>query len=737
MRRFCVKSARAMLAWGAAAAALGGLERLPLVAPGGAAGPGLLALWVSGAQAQTQLPGLVVTTPSPVAKRRPAAAAPEAPPVAGVPAEDTFVPLTIVPVEEIAGSPGATLTDSLQMKPGIVGSTFAPGANRPIIRGLDNFRVLMQESGIGSHDVSALSEDHAVPIDPLSIDRIEVVRGPATLRYGSQAIGGVVNAINGRIPEIIPPRGISFATRGGLSSVDGGADGAFKMTAGSGNFAVYADGFKRHSGDYDTPQGRQANTFVDSEGFAFGTSYVGKDGYIGVAFSRFNSLYGIPGAEAAEERVRIDLQQDRLQSRGEWRVRDHGIEAIRYWLGSSWYAHDELHGEGEVGSRFKNRQTEGRVEVQHLPVMTGLGELRGAVGVQFGYKRVAALSFEETEDPGVFADNLLDPARTNTVAAFWFEELQLTKRLRLQAATRIEQTSMDGTGLVLDPTDPGKGALVATERRFMPLSASAGLLYDLPWGVVARLTGQYVERAPADAELFSKGVHEATGTFEIGNPNLNEEKAHTFELGFRKANGPLRFDASAYYTRFNGFIFKQLAGKCDDTLATCVADPDADLELDRVVYQQRNATFYGVELLGELDIGRVWRGTWGIDGRYDFVRASFDDAEGGNVPRIPPHRAGAGVYYRDVNWFARLGFLHAFDQSRIGNGETPTDGYTLLNVDLAYTFKLDGGFAPEMTIGLKGENLLDDDVRNHVSFKKDEVLEPGRTIRLYGMVKLN
>jgi iron complex outermembrane receptor protein len=728
MHMFCVKAGWTMLAGATAAAMLGGAA--------------------TGVLAQVQLPGIVVTTPSPVAKPKtpssktaPAAPeAPQSPPAADVPVEDTFVPLTVITAEQIASTPGATLTDALQSMPGITGSTFAPGANRPIIRGLDNHRVLVQENGIGSHDVSALSEDHAVPIDPLSIDRIEVVRGPATLRYGSQAIGGVVNAFNGRIPEIVPPKGISFATRGGSSSVDGGADGAFKVTAGSGNFAVYADGFRRHSGDYDTTQGRQFNTFVDSEGFAVGTSFIVRNGYLGVAFSRVNSLYGIPDSvpgdsSVLDERPRIDLKQDKLQSRGEWRVRDHGVEAIRFWLGSSWYAHDELHsheGEDEVASRFKNRQTEGRVEVQHLPVMTGLGELRGAVGVQFGRKRVAALSFEETEEEGVFADNLIDPASTSTVAAFWFEELQLTRRLRLQGATRIEQTAVDGTGLFL--TAPNAGDVVAVERRFMPVSAGAGLLYDLPWGVVARLTGQYVERAPADAELFSKGVHEATGTFEIGNPDLTEEKAQTFELGFRKAAGPFRFDVSAYYTRFNGFIFKGIDGTCDATLDTC---GPANGELDRVLYRQRNATFYGLELLGELDIGRVWRGTWGIDGRYDLVRASFDDAEGGNVARIPPHRAGAGVYYRDSIWFARLGFLHAFDQNRIGEGETPTEGYTLLNAELAYTFKLDRAFAPEMTIGLKGENLLDDDVRNHVSFKKDEVLEPGRTIRLYGTVKLN
>jgi iron complex outermembrane receptor protein len=689
-----------------------------------------LAIRATELRAQTQLPGITVVTPSPVTKPAPkpqptpSSETPLSPPPAGFFIEDAFVPLSIVPSEQIAGTPGATLTDSLQMKPGIIGSTFAPGANRPVIRGFDNFRVLVQEGGIGSHDVSALSEDHAVPIDPGIIDRIEVVRGPATLRYGSQAIGGVVNAITSRIPEIIPPNGISFETRGGFSSVDRGSDGVFKVSAGSGTVVVYADAFKRHAGDYDTPLGRQFNTFVDSEGFAVGTSYVGKNGYIGIAFSRFESLYGIPGADALDERTRIDLKQDKIQSRGEWRVGAHGVEAIRFWLGSSWYAHDEIGfeaGPPEIGSRFVNRQTEGRVEVQHLPVMTGLGELRGAVGVHFGLKKITALSFE--------GDGLLDPARTDSVAAFVFEELQVTKRLRLQAAARIEQTTVDGIGLdVLTPTP--------FERTFNPFSVSAGALYELPMGVVARLTAQYVERSPADAELFSKGIHEATGTFEIGNPFLAKEAAKSVELGFRKAKGAFRFDASAYYTVFDGFIFKQLTGlKCDDTLASC----GAGTELDQVVYGQRNATFYGLELFGEHDIARIWKGVWGIDARYDFVHASFDDAQGGNVPRIPPHRAGAGLYYRDLNWFARLGFLHAFDQNRIAENETPTKGYTLVGADLAYTFKLDGqaGLVSEMTIGLKGENLLDDDVRNHVSFKKDEVLQPGRTIRLYGIVKLN
>jgi iron complex outermembrane receptor protein len=279
----------------------------------------------------------------------------------------------------------------------------------------------------------------------------------------------------------------------------------------------------------------------------------------------------------------------------------------------------------------------------------------------------------------------------------------------------------------------------------MPLSASFGMLYELPGGAVWRLTGQHSERAPADAELFSKGMHEATGTFEIGSPFLAKEKAATFELGIRKATGPFRFDAATFYTKFDGFIFRGLTGvECNGTLTSCGnLSPDPDEEVfDQVLYQQRKAIFYGLELMGELDIGRVWRGVWGIDGRYDFVHAAFADAEGGNVPRIPPHRAGLGIYHRDLNWLARLGFLHAFDQDRVGANEASTKGYTLLNADLAYTFKLDpsaglNGLVPEITIGLKGENLLDDDVRNHASLKAHEVLLPGRTIRLYGTVKLN
>jgi len=751
------------------------------------AGKGAMAIVLGGvlastadAQTQIQLPGIEVTSPSPVARparkatpartkgptapRRTAAQAPAAPPPspplpdepslpgALVVVDDAFVPVTVVTERELLASPGPTLADALAQKPGITNSTFSPGSNRPVIRGLDTYRVRVQENGIGSADVSALSEDHGVPIDPFSAERVEVVHGPATLRYGSQAIGGVVSVENNRIPMFIPPRGYTAELKGGLSSGDLGRDGAFQVTSGAGNVAVHIDAFRRRTFDYDTPHGVQPNTFVDAKGVSLGGSWIWADGYFGVAWSRYQSLYGIPGEEAEEAKPRIDLLQDKLIAKGEWRVRDHGIEAIRLWLGSTRYGHNEVvragaheHGEEEdheheheeeellagdmIGTRFTNREHEARAEAQHMPVATSLGELRGAAGIQWGQKRTRGFGVEEP------VDGLLDPvAKQSMVAGFLFEELEVTRRLRLQAAGRIESNASEGTGV--------ENPLVSTEpetfsRDYTPTSGSLGMLYELPLGVVARLTAQHTERAPDLGELYSKGVHEATGTFEIGNPDLRVEKANTIELGFKRARGGFRFDASVFHTVYDGFIFKSFTGRqCDDTLDTCGSGE----ELDELVFAQRDAKFTGVELGGELDVGRAGRGIWGVSGQYDFVRARFEG--GDNVPRIPPHRLGAGLYYRDLAWRASLSALHAFRQNDVFSldvRDTPTSSYTMVNAELAYSFKTTGavGDPTEMTIGIRGENLLDDDVRNHVSFKKDEVLQPGRTIRVFGSIKLN
>jgi iron complex outermembrane receptor protein len=726
-----------------------------------------------------QLPAVTVTTASPVAKPKktkhkatstaPAPGEPAEEPSAPLPAvglqplpgaivdDQSFVAVTVATSREFTANGGATITDTLEMKPGIAGTNFAPGANRPIIRGLDSYRVRTQENGIGTHDVAAISEDHAIPLDPLAADRVEVVRGPATLRYGSQAIGGVVAAENERIPTFIPKGGFSGRIIGGFTSVDDGADGAMSATAGAGGITVHADGFKRSADDYQSPRGTVLNSFVESEGASIGTSLIGTDGFVGVSFTRFASLYGIPGEEAEEGvNPRIDMEQDKFMAKGEWRVRSSGVDAIRFWFGASDYAHDELaihdpavDTEFELGSRFTNREQEARVEIQHRPFMTGFGELSGAIGVHVDNRDTRGQSFE--------GESLLEPVQTQSVAAFWFEELAVTRQLRLQAATRIEESTVDGRGWEEfhgheDPGNPGEWHFhshdFAGERSFTPVSAGLGLLYDLPFATVLRLNGQYVERAPDAAELFSKGMHEATGTFEVGNPFLVEEKAATAEIGLKKTTGAVRFDASAYYTRYTGFIYRALQGftcepeshggefHCDEEGHGGGAGHDHAFDL--VYFQQRDATFYGAELAAQLDVGRVWNGIWGIDGQYDFVHAEFENGE--NVPRIPPHRLGGGVYYHDASWLARVGLLHAFAQDEIGLNEIETPGYTLVNAELSYTTEVRApdGTASQVTIGVRGENLADDEVLDHTSFKRrEDVLQPGASVRAFGIVKLN
>lgn len=648
--------------------------------------------------------------------------------------EDTFAPVTIATSREILSQQGASLTDTLAGRPGIAGSTFAPGSSRPIIRGLDSYRVRVQENGIGSHDVSTISEDHAVPIDPFTADRVEVIRGPATLRYGSGAIGGVVSAENQRIPTFIPPKGLSAEVKGGGASVDDSSDGAFQATAGANGFAVHADGFRRHSGDYDTPRGTVRNSFANSEGFGAGLSRVGAEGFLGISFARTESLYGVPGEEADEGVLpRIDLEQDKVQVRGEWRPRTSGIDAVRFWLGTSDYAHNELarHDGGpdfEIGSRFTNREHEGRIEVQHMPLSTSLGTLTGAAGVQLVERKTRGQSFE--------GESLLEPAHTTSIAGFWFEELEASQRLKLQAALRVEETRVDGFGWS-NVSNSAAPVAFDGERRFLPVSTSLGLIYGLGFNTAVRVNGQYAERAPDAAELFSKGVHEATGTFEIGNPGLEKEKAYSLEAGLVRAEAPIRFDATAFVTHYQGFIYRQLTGSaCAEDLASCgtPAAAAAEESFDQVLFQQRDATFYGVEIAAQYDVDRLWGGVWGIDGRYDFVHARFENGE--NVPRIPPHRLGAGLYWRDAAWFARAGVLHAFDQTRIGTEEIETPGYTLVSAELSYTAETSAG--TRTTLGIKGDNLTDDEVLNHTSFKRrEDVLLPGASVRLFGSISLN
>ena len=328
-----------------------------------------------------------------------------------------------------------------------------------------------------------------------------------------------------------------------------------------------------------------------------------------------------------------------------------------------------------------------------------------------------------------------NPSDTTYIAGYIFEELEVSPTTTFQAAARLEHSDVEGANR-LDPLDPADD-VVSLQRDFTAFSGSLGLRQKLSNDIVFTLTGQYAERAPEAQELYSKGIHEATETFEIGDPNLDKEVAKSVEIGLKRSKGPFRFDASAYYTKFDGFIFKQLTGEsCGETIVSCGVED----ELDQVLFSQRDADFYGAEIAFQYDVASIWRGVWGIDGQFDIVHAEFQN--GDNVPRIPPHRLGGGIFYRDANLFGRIGVLHAFDQDDVNqeSEEEETPGYTLVSAELSYTNDFPGssGLGTAYTIGIKGENLLDDEVLNHSSFKRrEEVLLPGASVKAFAKIKLN
>jgi iron complex outermembrane receptor protein len=703
------------------------------------------------AHAQTTLPDISIAAPSPIqrprpAPRREAASTSETSPGTLTIVADQFATVTFVGPEEMRRAGGGTLGDLLFSKPGVTGSSFAPGAaSRPIVRGLDAYRVRIQENGVGSSGVSELGEDHGVPLDPLAVGRLEVMRGPATLRWGSQAIGGVVNASNNRIPEALPcddPQGagpcVRVETRASVSTVDAGLDGATLVDVGEGNFALHADVHGRRGGNYAIPtypylappdpapivDGRQPNSYRRSGGWSAGGSYLFDRGYFGVAVTQLDSVYRIPGIEATETRTRIDMRQTKVTAKGEYRPLSSFIEAIRVFGGVTDYKHHELADESGfdgIQQTFASQEQEGRIEAQFAPVELGFATLTSAVGVQGSHQRLTA--------PGSVEAGLFDPNRSTSVAAFLFNELKLSERLRLQIAGRIEHARVTGStpDLFLDPS-----FAFFHDRNFTPKSVAGGLLYDLPYDLVASVTAQHVERAPRGPELFSRGVHEATGTFDIGNPRLSTETAETFELGLRRATGPFRFEATFFYTRFHGFIYRRLTGEsCEGEFESCSPAGEGG-DLNQAIYSQRDASFRGGELQSQWDAAQVLGGVLGVENQLDVVRATFSD--GTNVPRIPPVRLGGGLSWRDAHWLARVNLLHAFAQNHVAPiAEKRTRDYNLLKAEISYTTKLPKGDFParEVTVGVVGDNLLNADIRNSVSYKKDEVPMPGANVRLY------
>lgn len=602
--------------------------------------------------------------------------------------------------DELTREGGLNIADALTNIPGVNSTSFAAGAGRPVIRGLDASRVRVLENGLGSFDVSDLSPDHGVPIDPLALQRVEVVRGPATLRYGSQAIGGVVNALNDRIPTRLGSRSFSGDVHFATGSVDSSSEIAALANGNFGNFAWHLDGVKQDRGDYDIPiaPGVMTNTAADGLGYSAGGSFIGSNGYIGGAYVRFESEYGIPAEDAF-----IDMQQDKGLFAAEWRDPVPGFTAFRLNAGISDYAHDEVVEGVGVASTFLDDQYEIRSEL----VAGAFGPFSAAaIGLQVQNREFSGLG--EAED-------FLRPSVTGSLGVFGFAEAPLGERITLEFGARYETTDVEGTPI----------SDVFTRREFKPVSASAGAVFRAMDELTFGVSLFYAERSPNQVELYARGPHEATGTFEIGDPALNLEKALNIEANARLTLPWVTAELTVFRTSFEGFVFGQLTGNSYDEAGVFVPDLSADFA--ELLYLQRDATFVGGEFQAAIELAQFGDGELTLDLMADAVEAEFGG--GGDLPRIPPVRIGGGLRYEGeiIDVYARL--LHAFDQNDIAANETPTDGYTKLDAGVTWhAAKTDDG--SEVNLSLIGRNLTDEEIRNHVAFNKDEVVMPGRDVRV-------
>ena len=680
--------------------------------------------------------------------------------VRATPLADTAENLAL-PVEVLAGArldeaKAGTLGETVAKLPGVQSSNFGPGVGRPIIRGLDGARVQVLSDGLGSGDVSTVSVDHAVSIEPFLAEQVEVLKGPATLLYGSGAIGGAVNVVDGRIPETradVPLRGRG-ELRGG--SVNDERTGMFRLDGGTGAFAFHFDALHREAGDYripgfaesaahlaeagETPDPDEAgllrNSAVRTDSAALGVSWIGARGYLGGAYSLYNSAYGIPGGahghangddatheddgEAhgdphgnAEADVHLLMDQRRSELRG-------GIdkigwfESLRVKLADTDYTHTEFEGEA-VGTVFHNRSTEGRAELVHAAV----AGWKGAFGLQVGQRDFIAIG-EEAFVPG---------SLSRDTGLFWIGKREIDGArgpLQFDLGLRHDRNRID------------VDAATAPDRRFGTTSASLGVGWKASEAVHVNLGLDVAQRAPGAEELYSDGLHVATSSYEFGDASLDVETARRAELGMHLHYGPVELHLSVWQTRYRDFIY--LAG--------------TDAEVDGAplrLWRQGDARFTGGEAKLDWDIADNASGLWALGLFADVVRARLEAdagstatialdiahegnvdqvtahvATGGNLPRIVPARLGATLRWERDGWRASLGAVRSARQDRVAAFEQATPGYTLVDAHVAW--HIDTAAGREWEVFLDGNNLTNREARPHTSFLKALVPLPGRNL---------
>ncbi len=635
-----------------------------------------------------------------------------------------------------------TIGETLARQPGVSATSFGPNASRPILRGFQGERIRVLTDGIGSIDVSNTSVDHAVIIDPLLAERIEVLRGPSALLFGSSAVGGVVNVIDTRIPRSVPANGYrvnGIANYGSAANERSG--GAAGDVAVGEHLVLHADGSYLKSDDLRTGKGyllsaparaaalsqvglpqdtdepidfaanaglrnKLPNSASETWTAGVGAAIITDTGNLGVSYSHYDSLYGVPVRYATavgqeQEAPRLDVVQNRFDVRGEVQTGGGFLDRIRFRAGQASYRHFELEEDNSVGTAFYNKGLEGRLEL----VQANRGGWQGASGIQY-FNRI----FNVVGDEAFLPKN-----ETNQTGLFTLQQYS-NGPIRLEGGVRYEHTDLAAR----TPDDDLR--FFRGGRQFDAVSGSIGGSYGVTDGVRLGVNLSRTERAPSAEELFANGGHAGTQAYELGSPDFSLEKSWGLEGTLHAHGNGFSFDASAYYNWFSNYISEnQVAQPICDAAA---APSNRTVELPCFQYQQADARYYGFEANASVRVAQVGGYVINADALGDYVRASIVDD--GPVPRIPPMRVLGGIEAQGDAANARLEVEHVFDQNRIAAFETQTNDYTMVNASI--------GFSPfgkdnKTSILLSANNIFDVVARRHASFLKDFAPLAGRDFR--------
>jgi iron complex outermembrane receptor protein len=605
-------------------------------------------------------------------------------------------PSSVIAGVELEDRRRGTIGETVSEETGVQSSYFGPGVGRPVIRGQDGARVQVLSGGSASLDASTVSVDHALSIEPFIAEQIEVLKGPSTLFYGAGAIGGVVNVVDGRIPDQLREAGLSGRVELGGDSVANSRGGVARVDAADGQFALHADAFWRKSDDVEAPgteHGEIENSAIETSGGALGgvAFGAGGDAFVGLSLSAYNNLYGIPGGaheheegedhDAEAEAVRIDMSQTRADLKAGLERPLPGIERALFKFTRNDYEHVELEGE-DVGTLFENEAHEARLELNHV----ALGRWRGAFGLQASRRDLSAIG----------AEAFVPSNRSDDLGLFVIERATF-EPVTIEAGLRFDDQEIDA----------GNAGVAAHEALSFSLSALLDL--DEHWQLAGSF--DHAERAPTAEELFSEGAHIATQSFEVGSAGLDTEAANQVELGLRYRDARWQLKAQVYRNRFDDFIFLASTGEQQDGLPVRA-------------WSQADARFRGYEIEAKTMLFDNAHGRLDLRLFTDGVDAEF--ADGGRLPRIAPQRFGAGLEWASGAWHARLGAIRHARQDEVAALEAPTAGYTLVNAHLSYAL-LSG--ETEWELFVDGNNLGDTEARVHTSFLKDNAPLPGRNFR--------